>query len=130
VRRTARGILNALGCPDGELSVLIVDDDRIARLNRQYLKRRGPTNVISFPMREGAHSEIHPELLGDVVISMDTCARESRQAGIPVEQRFVELLVHGILHLFGYDHVHSAAEARIMEEKSRELLDLLGDVKG
>jgi probable rRNA maturation factor len=130
VRRTARGILNALGCPDGELSVLIVDDDRIARLNRQYLKRQGPTNVISFPMREGAHSEIHPELLGDVVISMDTCARESRQAGIPVEQRFVELLVHGILHLFGYDHVHSAAEARIMEEKSRELLDLLGDVKG
>jgi probable rRNA maturation factor len=130
VRRTARGILNALGCPDGELSVLIVDDDRIARLNRQYLKRHGPTNVISFPMREGAHSEIHPELLGDVVISMDTCARESRQAGIPVEQRFVELLVHGILHLFGYDHVHSAAEARIMEEKSRELLDLLGDVKG
>lgn len=130
MQRTARGILNALGCPDGELSVLIVDDDRIAQLNRQYLKRRGPTNVIAFPMREGAHSEIHPELLGDVVISMDTCARESRQAGIPVEQRFVELLVHGILHLFGYDHVGSATEALIMEEKSRELLDLLGDVKG
>ena len=129
MQKKAQDILNALECPDGELSVLIVDDDHIAQLNRTYLKHTGPTNVISFPMREGPHSEIHPELLGDVVISMDTCARESEIAGIPVEQRFLELLIHGILHLFGYDHIHTEQEARIMEAKSRALLDLLGEAE-
>ena len=111
-----------MGCPDGELSLLLVDDPHIARLNEAYLQRRGPTNVIAFPMREGEHGDIHPELLGDVVISMDTCATEGAQAGIGTDARFNELLVHGILHLFGYDHVDSEEEAEVMEAKSREML--------
>ncbi len=127
MQKKAQDILNALECPEGELSVLIVDDEYIAQLNQAYLQHTGPTNVIAFPMREGPHSEIHPELLGDVVISMDTCARESEMAGITVEQRFLELLIHGILHLFGYDHIHTEEEARIMEAKSRFLLDMFAE---
>ena len=115
-----------MGCPDGELSLVLVDDAQIARLNEMYLQHQGPTNVISFPMREGEHTNIHPELLGDVVISMDTCAEEALAAGMDPELRFYELLIHGILHLFGYDHIHSEDEARVMEAKSRELLALIG----
>jgi len=114
-----------LDCPDGELSVLIVDDAHIAELNQTYLNHEGPTNVISFPMREGDYADIHPELLGDVVISMDTCAREADAAQILTEERFYQLLIHGILHLFGYDHIHSEEEAKVMETKSRELMALI-----
>jgi probable rRNA maturation factor len=126
VQKRAQAILNALGCPDGELSVLLVDDHRITQLNETYLQHQGPTNVISFPMREGEDGDLHPELLGDVVISMDTCAREAEMGAISTEERFYELLVHGILHLFGYDHVHSEEQAQVMEAKSRELLSLMG----
>jgi probable rRNA maturation factor len=125
IQKKARDILNALDCHDGELSIVLVDDVRIADLNEVYLQHTGPTNVISFPMREGEFSEINPQVLGDVVISMDTCAREAGQAGISMEARFDQLLIHGILHLLGYDHVHSESEARIMEAKSNELLTLL-----
>jgi len=114
-----------LDCPEGELSVVIVDDVRIAELNASYLQHTGPTNVISFPMREGDHADIHPELLGDVVISMDTCTREAENADIAVGVRFNQLLIHGVLHLFGYDHVQSERDARVMEAKSKELLDLI-----
>jgi probable rRNA maturation factor len=104
---------------------MLVDDVRIADLNEKYLKHTGPTNVISFPMREGDFSEINPQVLGDVVISMDTCAREAEAAGMSMESRLDQLLIHGILHLMGYDHVHSESEARVMEAKSDELLALL-----
>ena len=118
-------ILGALDCPDGEISILIVDDPQIERLNRKHLNRTGPTNVIAFPMRDGKFSHLSPQLLGDVVISTDTAAKEARNSGISTEQRFNELLVHGILHLFGYDHVVSKQDAREMEIKSLELLELI-----
>ncbi len=114
-----------MASPEAELSLLVVDDDGIAPLNRQYLGRRGPTNVIAFPMQEGEFSELGPHLLGDVVISVETCQREADAAGIAFEQRFNELLIHGILHLFGYDHERSSVEARRMEQKTRMLLQHL-----
>ena len=122
IKQTVRVILNALDFPDGEISILIVDDLQIEKLNRQYLNRTGPTNVIAFAMREGEFAEVSPQLLGDVVISADTAAKEAQNCGMSTERRFYELMVHGILHLFGYDHEDSAAEARRMEKKSRELL--------
>ena len=125
IRKKARAVLNALDCPDGELSIVIVDDRRIAELNQAYLQHSGPTNVISFPMQEGDFGDINPQLIGDIVISADTCAREAQEAGISAEDRFDQLLIHGILHLFGYEHVHSEAEARVMEAKSDQLLSLL-----
>ena len=108
-----------------ELSVLLVDDRTIAELNTQYLNRRRPTNVLSFPMREGPFSEDQPEMLGDVVISVETASREAGDAGIAVWERLDYLLIHGILHLFGYDHEGDESEARIMEEKTEELMALL-----
>lgn len=119
---TAQAILNALAFPDGELSILIVDDPQIEQLNRKYLNREGPTNVIAFPMREGSFGDLNPQLLGDVVISTDTAASEAEVADIPTETRITELLIHGILHLFGYDHENDEPEARRMEQKSSELI--------
>jgi probable rRNA maturation factor len=125
IEKTVQVILDALGCPDSELSILLVDDPQIEELNRQYLNREGPTNVIAFAMREGEFPDLSPHLLGDVVISTDTAAGEAQTAAISMEQRFDELLVHGILHLMGYDHETSEEEARVMEDKSRELLKLV-----
>lgn len=120
-----QAILNALGFPDAELSILIVDDPEIEKLNGQYLHRHGPTNVIAFPMQEGDFADISPQLLGDVVVSMDTAQKEADIAGIHVDQRLLELLVHGILHLVGYDHELSKTEDLRMEAKSNSLLALV-----
>ena len=85
IRQTAIAILNALDYPDAELSILIVDDRLIAQFNRDYLNRKGPTNVIAFSMRQGSFSDIAPNLLGDVVISADTAQREAQSAGISMQ---------------------------------------------
>jgi len=114
-----------LACPNGELSILLVGEDEIARLNKAYLDRSGPTNVISFPMREGPFSEINPDLMGDVVICLETARKEADAAGIDMERRVDQLLVHGVVHLFGYDHEQSSEAAAIMEKKEKELLALL-----
>jgi probable rRNA maturation factor len=105
---------------------VIVGDRSIRRLNREYLGRDKPTNVISFPMQEGDFAGLNPDILGDVVISAATCAREAEAGGIPFWNRLAFLLLHGILHLTGYDHERSGeAEARRMEEKEREIFRLL-----
>lgn len=111
--------------PNGELSILIVDDSQIATLNKEYLKREGPTNVIAFPMHEGDFSDISPQLLGDVVISIETAYQEGKMTGISTEERFTQLIVHGILHLLGYDHERTEEEALRMEIKSNALLKLI-----
>ena len=125
IRQKAQTVLNALGKPDGELSILIVDNSRIGELNEKYLNRVGPTNVIAFPMQEGRFSSISPHLLGDVVISVEIAAKEGKSFGISLEERFIQLLVHGILHLLGYDHEKTDQEAEKMEQKSEELLELI-----
>ena len=121
----AQAILNALGSPEGELSILVIDDSEIQTLNKKYLNRPGPTNVIAFPMKAGDFSDINPQLLGDVVISMETAGREALQSEITTEKRFAQLLVHGILHLFGFNHEKNRQDARKMEIKSNELLKLI-----
>jgi len=102
-----------------------VDDTQIAEFNLAYLNHAGPTNVISFPMQEGPFSDISPNLLGDVVISADTAHREAVDAGMPMTERFNQLLIHGILHLTGYDHINSEEEAAVMELKSNQLMQLI-----
>ena len=127
LKQKVRVILNALECPEGELSIVIVDDPQISELNQEYLNRSGPTNVIAFPMRKGEYAHITPSLLGDVVISVETARTEGEVSGIGWEVRFFQLLVHGILHLFGYDHEKTARESLQMEEKSKELLALIAE---
>ncbi len=122
----AERILNALGLPTSELSVVIVGDRSIRILNREYLGRDKSTNVISFSMQEGEFGHVSPDLLGDVAVSADTCAREAVEGGITFNSRLVFLLLHGILHLAGYDHERSGeAEALRMESKEQELFVLL-----
>ena len=81
--------------------------------------------MIAFPMQEGRFSEIAPNLLGDVVISVETAQREARKAGLSMEARFNQLLIHGILHLLGYDHVKTESETRRMGKKTNELLKII-----
>jgi rRNA maturation RNase YbeY len=117
-----------LGSPDSELSILITDDPEIAHLNQQYRNRKGPTNVLAFPMHEGDFSGVNPEMLGDVVISAETTAREGKELGFSFMQRFNFLLVHGILHLFGYDHEISEDSAIEMDQKTEELYELIKEI--
>jgi probable rRNA maturation factor len=111
---------------EAELSLVITDDKQIAEINRQYLNRSGPTNVIAFPMGDPEFPEVQPELLGDVIISLQTAEKEALEAQYTIAERFTELLIHGILHLLGYDHETNEADAGQMAEKSRALADHLG----
>jgi len=121
IRRAARKILGELGFEGHELSVVIVDDPEITRLNRRYFRRNRPTNVISFPMTAGEVAPGRPRILGDVVISAETARRQAEEGGADGEEEMLFLLIHGILHLAGYDHEGTAAERRKMEEREREL---------
>jgi probable rRNA maturation factor len=118
-----------LACPDdSELSVVITDDEQIREINRDYLQRDRPTNVISFAMQEGDDAGLQPNLLGDVVISADTAARDAAEAGLTFESELYFLLLHGILHLVGYDHERgSSEEARLMEAKEAEIFAMIED---
>ncbi len=96
------------------------------RLNRQYRGRDHPTDVLAFATRE-AKGPASP-LLGDVVISLDAAGRQSAADGRPIEQELAVLLVHGILHLVGFDHERGAREARRMQRKERSILKSLRQV--
>lgn len=111
-----------MGCDANELSVLFVDDAEMAELNARYRDRRGPTNVLSFPMGGGPEPEVETGMLGDVVISLDTARREAAEAGEGLEETVDRLLVHGLLHLLGYDHENGEAEAEEMEREERRVL--------
>ena len=109
----------------GELSILFTDDERIAELNCRYLGRRGPTNVLAFPMISESSPQLLSGMLGDVVISLDTAVSESKELGEPLQRTVERLLVHGILHLLGYDHEVSAKEALRMSREENRLLTLI-----
>jgi probable rRNA maturation factor len=125
IETKARKILNALACHDSELSIVLVDDDQMSSLNKEYRNRRGSTNVLAFAMREGEFGDISPELLGDVIISLPTAQREAEEAGISLDNMISRLLIHGILHLVGFEHDRGEDAAREMEERSSELLAIL-----
>jgi len=120
-------ILSALGCHDEtELSVSIVGDRSIRAINREYLGKDRPTNVISFSLQEGDCGGVNPHALGDVLISADTAAREAEEGAMEFFERLSFLLLHGILHLCGYDHERSGeAEALKMQQKEQQLFRIL-----
>ncbi len=115
-----------MGYTESELSVLIVDDVEMADLNLQYRQVGHATDVLSFPMLEGEFSDVAPEMLGDVVISAETAHEMSRQTGAPFDSIMDLLLVHGILHLVGYDHEAGEEQALEMKRKTEEILTALG----
>lgn len=98
-----------------------MDDNQIRSLNKTYLHRDRPTDVMSFSQIEG-ESHVLTNLLGDVVISVETARRQAREAHSTLHDEITYLLIHGILHLLGYDHEGSAKKSLQMERKEKELL--------
>lgn len=120
VERWARILFSHLGIKGRELGILLVDDKEIQELNRQYLGRDRPTNVLAFPM-DGPSNR----LLGDIVISVQTAQREAEERGVSLEEHLALLLIHGILHLLGYDHEKGGRQETEMKRKERELLKVV-----
>lgn len=121
LRKAAKTILADLAPPDSEVSVSLVGDGQIRELNRRYLDRDKPTNVLAFSMREGAFVSLHPQLLGDVVISVDTARRQSNRFGLKEMEMVILLMIHGILHLLGYEHEGTKKGSNEMALKQKEL---------
>jgi len=114
--------LGALALSKAEVSILLLDDAGITKLNEQYLKKTGPTDVISFPMHDGAFPGVQPQLLGDIAISLETAQRQADRRGVSLHEEVTALLVHGMLHLIGYDHELSPADSRRMKAQERKVL--------
>jgi probable rRNA maturation factor len=125
VRKIAKETLSALGSPDGELSLSFVTDQEITDLNQKHLSRFRPTDVLAFSMREGDFTEINPSLLGDVVISVETAKKQADVKGHVFEEELCLLLIHGILHLLGYEHEIPGPRAKAMRKKENELFSFL-----
>lgn len=138
--RAARAALAHLGHDAGvfEICVLACDDARIAALNADFRGKPVPTNVLSWPAadlgasidgadpqqpRPGTRAD--PESLGDIAIAHDTCIAEARAQGTPPADHVTHLLVHGVLHLLGYDHIRDK-DAALMENTEAEILASLG----
>ncbi|OPX33926.1 MAG: rRNA maturation RNase YbeY [Desulfobacteraceae bacterium 4484_190.2] len=129
MKRKLERVLKDLDCPEKELSILFTDDKRIADLNNRYLGRKGPTNVLAFPMKEGPTSEFESPMLGDVAISVGAALRESEEFGEDLEYTIDRLLIHGLLHLLGYDHEKSDSETERMENEEKKLLSVIRDLR-
>ena len=120
-------ILNRLSHPDDtSVSIIVTDASGIQAMNRQYLGRDRPTNVISFPMNEGETIAGDPDYLGDIIISADAAISEGEIYGYTPEEMLLLYVIHGILHLSGYNHEGvDEMEANRMEVKQQELFDAL-----
>lgn len=126
IRSTVLKLLRHLKCPDKELSLLFVSDEVIQLLNKQYLGKDNPTNVLSFSLQEGEYNYVNPHILGDIVISIDTALRDATTEGLTLEQEIDFLVVHGLLHLLGYNHENTTnEETKKMWAKERDLLKVL-----
>jgi probable rRNA maturation factor len=126
LKKWARAAL--AGDARGELTVRIVGEKESAELNARYRKKKGPTNVLSFPatsaqLPPAAVAELLP--FGDLVICADVVAREAREQGKTAAAHWAHMVVHGTLHLQGYDH-EKPRDAKVMEARERELLATLG----
>lgn len=119
----AETALRATRCPpDAEVEVALVDDGTIARLNRRHLGHRGPTDVLAFPGAAGAVDKT----IGEVVVSLDRAREQAREAGWLLRQEVALLVVHGVLHLRGYDDGTPTASARMRTAERRVLQRLAG----
>ena len=119
-RAWARAALNADGMRGGQITLRLVDAEEGQLFNRDYRGKDYATNVLSFPY------EIEPVVIGDLAICHPVVAREAAEQGKTLEAHYVHLVVHGVLHLQGYDHETGEADAARMEDKEREILASLG----
>jgi len=125
VRSDARRLLAALHETRAELTVSLVSDAEIQRLNRADRGMDRPTDVLAYALREGPRAPGDEWALGDVVISVDTATRQARHRGVSTADEVRALLIHGLLHLLGFDHERSPAQARRMKARERQLHTVL-----
>ncbi|MFT5701668.1 MAG: pyridoxine 5-phosphate synthase [Desulforhopalus sp.] len=134
LERLSNWLLKECGSEDHNVSIVLVDDRYIQGLNSQYRQKDVPTNVLSFPFAEGADqsslSQIPIRELGDIVISLETAAQEVIDFKQTFHQRLSWLLIHGMLHLKGYDHERSKKDEEIMFSREQEILDKLNKKRG
>jgi probable rRNA maturation factor len=128
IRRRLAKLLRVLGLPDAEVGVLFTGDRAMRSLNRRYRGLDRTTDVLSFSLREGKFSYIQPALLGDIVIAVPVAVRQAREQGHSLHREIERLLVHGLLHLLGYDHERDGKEAERMRRKEQRLLRVLNAV--
>ena len=112
-------------------SILFTSDEEVHALNRDWRDRDKPTNVLSFPMLEREElldlaRKGPPVMLGDIALAYGTCAREAAEKAVPLEHHAAHLIIHGLLHLAGFDHVHSDQEAEAMEALETAALAKMG----
>jgi rRNA maturation RNase YbeY len=119
LKNAAAKILHLVGQNKAELSLSLVGDDEIQSLNLRYREKNRPTDVLSFPSDEALPGG--ERLLGDVVISVETAKRQAKERKIALRDELVVLLIHGILHLIGYDHERSAKDAKIMGRLEKKI---------
>ena len=122
-------MLRSLGERRAELSILLCDDRTIASLNREYRGKKGPTDVLSFPMRDSEGGTLQPNILGDVVISIDTARRQAKARDRPIVAEVTFLLAHGLLHLLGFDH-QTDSEEKEMTAKTHALVASVKSARG
>ena len=108
VRRAMIRIMKLLNCSDKVISLLFVGDKEIREINRHYLSRDYPTNVISFSLTEGEFGDINPNILGDIVISAETALRDAEKSGMAFDDELAFLMIHGVLHLLDYNHENAS----------------------
>jgi probable rRNA maturation factor len=127
----AAAVEPVLANPRLSTSLLFTSDDEVHELNREWRGKDKPTNVLSFPMLEredllALAPEGPPEMLGDLALAHETCAREAAEKGISLDDHAAHLIVHGLLHLAGHDHVDSDEQAEAMEALEIAALAKLG----
>ncbi len=115
LRRTARATLSVLGFLDAEVSVTLVDDRAIAELAGRFGRPARSTDVLAFSMLEGAGARFRGDTLGDVIVSVETGERQARVRRVRLSDELRDLVIHGLLHLVGMDHVEPS-DARAMRE--------------
>jgi rRNA maturation RNase YbeY len=123
VKAAALKILQLVGEERSELSIALIGDIEMQALNTRYRRKNYPTDVLSFPAERNAAVDVR--LLGDVIISVDKARRQAKERGRTLEDEMAVLLIHGILHLMGYDHERSATEARRMKRLERRIYSAL-----
>jgi len=122
----AERLLMALDVSDAELSISLVGDQVMADMNQRFRGREGPTDVLSFSLLEGEHAEHRGGMLGDVVLDLDVAGRQADSLGHSLDEELLRLLIHGALHLLGFDH-ELEKDATVMEARERELWAQLGN---
>ena len=130
LRKKLEEALVALGIPEKEATFILLDDEQITAYNTEYLGRPYPTNVISFSQREGPFAGIQPQVLGDVLLSIETARREAEEYGLPFRHYLLALALHGLLHLLGHEHERGRYAAWLMVRKELDLLTKLLGPRG